>query len=236
MAEARTTALDLVVGEVIESVFDTVEDILREALHRHRRHGAAGGLTEDDVRAMVPGLHARLREPGQLAVGMGLILEPGLLPSQPLCLEWWQQAAGSEEPVRLEVDLHPDSLDFYDYAATDWFAIPRRTHRRHVVGPYVDVHGTDRYLLTLTMPIEADGVFLGVAGADVPLTRFESVVLGCLGSAVEAVLTNGEGRVVLSTSSRWITGSLVSRDERRRSRSLPNLPWGIYEPVGSSPD
>ncbi len=148
------------------------------------------------------------RSRDEVAVGLGVILEPGTLASHPLRLEWWQRVPGSDDPVPLEVDLHPDSLGFYDYVAADWFAVPRRTRARHVVGPYVDVHGTDGYMLTFTMPMEVAGRFVGVAGADVPVTRFESMVLGRLGDD-DAVLVNAEGRVVLSTSSRWITGCLL---------------------------
>src|SRR5690606_29758957 len=104
---------------------------------------------------------------------------------------------------------------FYDYAAAEWFVVPQQRGRRHVVGPYVDVHGTDLYLLTLTMPIVADGHFLGVAGADVPVARFETLVLRELGdvpSGGDLVVVNTEGRVVLSTSARWLIGSLAQPD------------------------
>src|SRR3712207_5886241 len=104
----------------------------------------------------------------------------------------------------------PASLDFYDYPATEWFDVPRRIRRRHVVGPYVDVHGTGRYLLTLTSPLLDDGDFLGVVGADVPVNRFENHLLRALDPGVDPVLVlNGEGRVVLSTSPRWLVGDLL---------------------------
>lgn len=104
---------------------------------------------------------------------------------------------------------------------------PRRTGSRHVAGPYVDVHGTDGYMLTFTVPMEVDGRFLGVAGADVLVTRFESVVLGRLGR--HAVLANEEGRVVVSTSSRWITGCLLPDEGRPPAVPLPRLPWAPVE-------
>jgi len=233
MRDAPSRPLDVLVSEVIEGVFASVDDLHRETVACHQAAATRGDrLTDDDIRGLAPGIAARLREPGQVAVGLGLILEPSLLRTHPLRIEWWQRAAGSDEPVETEFDLRPDSIGFYDYATTDWFAVPRRTRQRHVVGPYVDVHGTDRYLLTLTMPIESDGEFLGVAGADVPLTVFETAILRHTGED-EAAVVNHEGRVVLSTSSRWITGSLVPRAERRHARPLPGLPWALIEPTGS---
>jgi hypothetical protein len=231
MRDAPSRSLDALVAEVIEGVFASVEDVHRETLACHEAATSRGEeLTDDDIRGLAPGIAARLREPGQVAIGLGLILEPALIRSHPLRTEWWQWSATLGEPVQMEFDLRPDSIGFYDYAATDWFAVPRRTRERHVVGPYVDVHGTDRYLLTLTMPIESGGAFLGVAGADVPLTRFERNILSHTGEDETAVV-NHEGRVVLSTSSRWITGSLVPRAERRDARPLPGLPWALIEPT-----
>lgn len=219
-----------VVTDVVERVFDTVDEVRRLTLARHTAATSHGRrLSDDDVHELAPELLARMRRPDEVAVGLGVILEPGLLGHPYLRLEWWQWVAGKDDPARLEVDLRPDSLDFYDYAATEWFAVPRRTRRRHVVGPYVDVHGTDRYLLTLTMPVEADGEFLGVAGADLPITRFEALVLGRLGTGAAGVVVNDDGRVAFSTSSRWVIGSLCRGEMPAASRPLPGLPWRVYE-------
>jgi hypothetical protein len=148
-------------------------------------------------------------------------------------------SASSPSPPRTATsafrpDLRPASLDFYDYTATDWFDVPRRTERRHVVGPYVDVHGTGRYLLTLTGPLVADGEFLGVVGADVPVDRFESHLLRALapGDAAALVL-NDERRVVLSTSPRWLVGDLLEAPPAESAGAdLPGVPWRLHLPPG----
>ncbi|WP_244930810.1 cache domain-containing protein [Nocardioides sp. W7] len=227
MSIPRTREPAAVIGEAIEGIFATVAEVRRTTLARFAEVAAARRrLADEDVHGLAPALVDLLGSPGEVAVGLGVILEPGTLASHPLRLEWWHSASGREEPVALEVDLHPDSVGFYDYAAADWFAVPRRTHARHVVGPYVDVHGTDGYMLTFTMPMTVDGRFLGVAGADVPVTRFESLVLGRLGDH-DAVLANDEGRVVLSTSSRWITGCLLPEPRRPGGTPLPEVPWEL---------
>ena len=219
-----------VVVEVVERVFATVDEVRRSTLAVYATATAEGRrLSNDDVHGLAPELLARMRRPDEVAVGLGVILEPGLLGHPHLRLEWWQWVAGKDDPARLEVDLRPDSLDFYDYAGTEWFAVPRRTRQRHVVGPYVDVHGTDRYLLTLTMPVEADGEFLGVAGADLPINRFEALVLRRLGAGSAGVVVNDDGRVAFSTSSRWVIGSLCRGEMPPASRPLPGLPWRVYD-------
>jgi hypothetical protein len=218
-----------VVCAAAEGIFATVAEVRRLLLDRHAVAVAEARPFDDaDVGALAPDLVELLAAPGQHAIGLGVILEPGTLPDRRLHLEWWQRPPDGGSAVPLEVDLHPDSVGFYDYLAADWFAVPRRTRARHVVGPYVDVHGTDHYLLTLTMPVEADGRFLGVAGADIPVTEFERTVLRGLGTG-EAVLANDEGRIVVSTSSRWITGSLLPGQGRRSGLRLDGLPWELVE-------
>lgn len=219
-------AVEAVVCDVIEGVFRSVEELVRLTLALHDARGE--GLTDVDVAGLAPAIRRMLRRPDEVAIGLGLILEPGLLATHPRRLEWWE-SDGDSEPTRLQVDLNPDSLGFYDYEANEWFAVPRATRRRHIVGPYVDVHGTGRYLLTLTIPVIAGGEFLGVAGADVPLSRFETLVLRQVGRRCEAVVVNAEGRVVVSTTSRWITGSLCPWSQVR-PRPLPALGWEVFAP------
>lgn len=231
-AAARQAAT--LIGTVVERVFHSVAAVRDGVLDAHRAARERGEpMADRDVTAMGDTLVDLLRSKREIAVGMGVIVAPGFLADQPLRLEWWQCEPERGDPRRLEVDLNPHSVGFYDYAAADWFVVPRRTGHRHVVGPYVDVHGTDRYLLTLTVPVVADGEFVGVAGADVPVGRFETLVLRELGDlAVDVVVVNPEDRVVLSTSARWLAGSLATpgaMQEAGRVRTVPlaDPPWQV---------
>ena len=128
-------------------------------------------------------------------------------------------------------DLKPASLGYYDYTAAGWFDVPRRTGRRHVYGPFVDVHGTGRYLLTLTEPVVVGGEFLGVVGADVPVSRFETHVLGVLGPLDRTFVLLDQGdRIVLSTSPRWLVGDLVTAGAVLPGppEEIPGLPWRLH--------
>lgn len=222
-----------VIGAVVERVFATVMSVRDNALERHRCARQRGEpMCDRDITAMRGPLLDLLGRERAIAVGMGMIVSPGLLVDRALRMEWWQSEPERDNPIWLEVDLNPHSVGFYDYAAAEWFVVPRRTGRRHVVGPYVDVHGTDRYLLTLTVPVVADGEFLGVAGADVPVARFETLVLRELGDlAADVVVINPEGRVVLSTTALWLTGSLVTPGADAslgvRTLNLTDPPWRV---------
>ncbi|HYO37380.1 MAG TPA: cache domain-containing protein [Geodermatophilus sp.] len=212
------------VSGVVERVFATVGHVRDAALAPAVRDALLAGrpVLGDDVRDL-------LHLPGQLAVGLGLVVAPRPAAGPPLRLEWWQADPDGGRVRALEPDLRPESLGYYDYTAAEWFAVPRRTRRRHVVGPYVDVHGTGRYLLTLTEPVVVDGEFAGVAGADVSVRRFEAHLLRRLGPGAPFLLLNGEDRVVLSTSPRLLVGTLVSPAAVAAGpvTAVPGVPWRL---------
>ncbi|MET0765517.1 MAG: cache domain-containing protein [Blastococcus sp.] len=214
------------VSEVVERLFGTVTAVRTAALRSSAREGLRAGrpVLDDGVRNL-------LREPGQLAVGLGLVVAPQSERSLPLRLEWWQVDPDGSHLRTLEPDLKPTSVGYYDYTATEWFDVPRRTGRRHVVGPYVDVHGTGRYLLTLTEPVVVDGEFVGVAGADVSVRRFETHVLEALGRLpAPFLLLNDEDRVVLSTAPRWLVGGLLPPGAvpAGPGAAVPGVPWRLH--------
>jgi hypothetical protein len=214
------------ISEVVERVFGTVTAVRTAALRSAARAGMRAGL-----RVLDDGVRELLREPGQLAVGLGLVVAPRSEQGLPLRLEWWQIDPDGGHLRTLEPDLKPTSLGYYDYTATEWFDVPRRTGRRHVVGPYVDVHGTGRYLLTLTEPVVVDGEFMGVAGADVSVRRFETHLLQILGRLpAPFLLVNDEDRVVLSTAARWVVGGLLSPQTGPTDpgTAVPGVPWRLH--------
>ena len=218
---ADPSRIAAVVAGPVERVFDTVAEIRAAAVDvaRDPADDASGTVLADRVREL-------LGSAGQLAVGLGLVVAPG--PLRELQLRWWQTDPATGLLVALRPDLRPASLGFYDYTAADWFDVPRRTGARHVVGPYVDVHGTGRYLLTFTEPVIADREFLGVVGADVPVSRFESHLLRELGAVDEPfVLLDGEHRVVLSTSPRWLVGALTGPPSVPGA-AIDGAPWHLH--------
>ena len=212
------------VSALVEQVFATVARVHQAVLRSVERQGPGTGRE-----VLADGVQELLREPGQLAVGLGLVVAPRPEEGLPLRLEWWQVDPDGGEVHTLEPDLRPSSLGYYDYTTAEWYAVPRRTGRRHAFGPHVDVHGTGRYVLTLTEPVGAGRDFVGVAGADVPVRRFETHLLQALGALpAPFVLLNDEGRVVLSTAPRFLVGSLLPADGGTgEGAPIPGVPWRL---------
>ncbi|MFG1944025.1 hypothetical protein [Nonomuraea sp. NPDC048826] len=218
------------VDQVAARVHTIVSDIFRSLDHIlasvETCYHASSSFTCADLVAVRPEIFACLSGKRDVVAGAGVIVAPGVLADRRRWLEWWQ-APSEQDPTFLDVDLDPESLDFYDYTAAEWFAVPERTRHRHIVGPYVDYGGTDTYMLTFTTPAEVDGRFLGVVGADVRAARFEALLLGVLAAGpAQITLVNGEGRVVATNSPRLPAGSLLL-DPGPDRRPLPGLPWSI---------
>jgi hypothetical protein len=119
-------------------------------------------------------------------------------------------------------ELDPESVDFYDYTTAAWYVEPRETRRRSVVGAYVDYICSTEYVFTLAAPIVSGERSIGIAAADVRVSRIEALVLPKLQRfAGPAVLTNGAGRVIASNSAGLPGGAIVAAVGERASRELP---------------
>ncbi|MFC6086667.1 cache domain-containing protein [Sphaerisporangium aureirubrum] len=205
-ARAAVTHACRAVSDTAERVFDALREVRVAAaglILTARRGGRAPAVA--DLAALRPLLFGHL---GALVAGIGFIAAPGLLADAPWYLEWWQDTPDGP-PAQLLRDLDPTSSAFYDYTHWDWFAGPYSGAERTVCGPYVDYLCTDEYSLTLAVPVLVEGAFIGVAAADVFVRAFETAVIPLLRRIpAPAFLTNASGRVVASTTPKWLSGSI----------------------------
>jgi hypothetical protein len=189
------------------SVFTPLHEmatVVAAALPEHRRPRLA------DLSAVEPLAKAQLTRQDALVVGSGLIAHPDLIAGAPWHLAWWTAGAdGRIAPLQVESDPARDG--FRDYTLLEWWAVPRRTGRPHITGPYVDYLCTDAYTLTFTVPVQGpDGSMAAVVGSDVYVARAERLLLPSLRAGGRpATVANAAGRVVVSTFSTHVAGSLV---------------------------
>jgi hypothetical protein len=164
--------------------------------------------------------------------GMGFIAAPGVLDGHERYLLWWQRHG--ERVARLRLNFDPSSVDVYDYLQMDWYQLALRGQARVAYGPYVDYSGSDMYTITATIPIVADGVFLGVAGADLVVAEVEHRLLAVLRQTPEdAVVISAERRVIIANTPRWLVGSRVKKmpsagpsGDRSPYREVVEMPLG----------
>jgi len=217
------------VDDRVEAVFARVEAVRRDVLALLAR--PLGENRSPRVAELDP-LQDSLRtalgaQADPHLAGLGYIAEVGLFEDEPRLLAWVRRAEdGALAP--LHPDLDPDSFGFYDFTAAEWFRRPLATGSRSMVGPYVDFAGTDEYVVTLTAPIVLDGRFLGVAGADLrPGELADSLLPGLCALGADVAIVNAQGRVVVSTSSRWQVGALVRDSAPAVNRSCRRAPWSL---------
>ncbi|BBY78555.1 hypothetical protein MPRF_54540 [Mycolicibacterium parafortuitum] len=203
-----TSAVDLAeeASRQLEPLYEMLREIADEVL-RIRPPRAA--LTE----AHFSGLHRRLadRLHDEHAVwGMGFIAAPFVVEDQERYLAWWQRN-NNDRVARLRLNFDPTSIDVYDYLQMDWYQLAKRGQARVAYGPYVDYSGSDMYTITATIPVVADGAFLGVAGADLVVGEIERTLLEVLRQTDDdAVVVNTERRVIAANTARWVVGSRLA--------------------------
>jgi hypothetical protein len=173
---------------------------------------------------------AELQRPDDLVIGSGMIADPGLIADAPWHLAWWTTGPGRAiTPLRVVSDPALDG--FRDYTVLEWWAVPRRTGRRHITGPYVDYLCTDAYTLTFTVPVlRPDGSMAAVVGSDVYASRAERFLLPALRACGRpATVVNTAGRVVVSTYPAHATGSLMrSVSEGWVRHDGDGVPFSVY--------
>ncbi len=193
-------------------------------------------LRRGDFAATRPLVAGLLRKHAGLAAGAGVVLAPHTVADAPRCIEWWW-ADQSARIMPLEVDLDPESAEFYDYTTTDWYREPERTGAPTLAGPYVDFICTHEYTFTLAAPVHQAGRFIGVAAADILATQVERLVLpglsglGLAELGCSAVLASAHGRVIASTSASLPPGVAVPRRPQAAGFVLLAGP-GSQPPVG----
>ncbi len=210
MTDALGTAVEStarILGEHIDRVFDSLAALRPLVLDLT---GAAGPVYRKTLKALREPVGELVHTHAGLVDGAGVAVAPGLLADADLWLEWWR--------VRNDGELHftehtfkPDSVNFYDYTALDWFNIPATTGEPVLVGPYVDSGGTDLRVVTAALAVAHGGQQCSVLAADLSLDFLERLFLRSLRRRNQPVaLVTGTGKVVVSNTARHATGTLLT--------------------------
>lgn len=225
------TALDAA-SQLVGVVSRTLEPLFAQL---DRISQAAVALAELEPRQLATADLASLDEVTQQSLlqampllhGAGFVADVDLLSDAPRGIRWWVTGPdGTVARGRHLVDL--TRPDHYEYVDLEWFTGPKAGESRCVFGPYVDYGGTNDYSITLSVPAQLGGRFLGVAAADLALERVEQV----LGPALQrvpgtAVIANAEGQVVLSASPAYVVGSILPALDESARIPCPAIPWSV---------
>jgi hypothetical protein len=204
-----TATVEQVLGEVgaqVDGLFDLLGRV-RTAVELRLAESAPVspglvGLTEL-LRSTGGPLCAAALEAGLPVAGMGFVAQGA--GGDGYSMLWW--VVRNDVVIEKRHDLNPTSDAFYDFPDAEWFSAPMHTGGPALAGPYIDAWGTDDLTFTAALPLREGNRRLGVIALDVGVPRFLgdlTDVLDRLG--LPAVLTNADGRVVVSTVPELSTG------------------------------
>jgi hypothetical protein len=105
---------------------------------------------------------------------------------------------------------------------------PRGTGEPSAMGPYVDYGGVDDYLVTVSVPVTNNGVFVGIMAADIRVASLERSVAPWLAQADGAcILVNSASRVLLSNSVRYNVGDVLPTEADLSFTEVGRFGWVI---------
>ena len=200
------------ITEILTGIFDTLDPLVEHTAALF----AAGAPSRAEVCSLDPLAIAALQREDDLIVGAGYVAAPGAVRDSEYWLQWWSDydTPRKRQPEQLAVEVDPHSESFNDYTRLPWYAVPARTQRRHLTGPYVDYLCTDEYTLTATVPIMVGGEFRGVVGADIYANTLAQVLEPLLTSLAgvdgSAFIVNETGRVLAADHPSLTTGDLIN--------------------------
>ncbi|EEF25963.1 conserved hypothetical protein [Ricinus communis] len=146
---------------------------------------------------------------------MAVVVDGGVIEGVPYWYECIERDADGAIHATQNAAL-PWRGAFYNYLNADWMNLPRVSHARAVVGPFVDI---DKYLLTLSFPLLLGGRFIGVIAADIRLDDFERILAPLLSKAIgDCAVLNGENRVLVSNAATFPVGELVDLAKLKKKR------------------
>lgn len=204
-------ACSQIIKASIEGIFVRLQSLADEVCRLwEERADAKSRPVSRDLVLLRPKIDALLVQT-ESCVGAGVVLQPGTLEDRQLYMEWRRQVGG-EKLSSLSFNLDERSANCFHYQEKPWFRVPRDHGTCTVAGPYVDLYCTGVYALTFSVPIVANGRFIGVVGVDLPMHDFERrLVRSLMRLSQEALLVSAEGRVVASNTADWAVGDLIGR-------------------------
>jgi hypothetical protein len=160
-------------------------------------------------------------------LGMGFLPNPVLLPH--FSGRWWYNSrTPADAPLRaLNEGNQPQAMDYYDTLSTDWWQNAEKTADSVVSGPFVDISGTNAYVVTFTQAVRLDDEMIGVVAADVTVGTLQALCQNTLLDLPRPTsIVNSDG-MVIATNAGALLGSAVEMtsvsDEQRIP--VPGTPW-----------
>ena len=183
-------------GQHVKAEMEVPLDMARSAaqmLEAMKAPGHPGELSREEVSAMMK--EVLLRNPA--FIGTYTLWEPGAFDDND---QQYINAPGHDQTGRFmfywtrgdngQIELQ----NLEGYETSEWYQYPKRNNKEAIIGPlqYV-VQGKNTWMISLVVPIQVDGKFVGIAGIDYPVTALQQW-------AGEFQGFDGQGKISLITN------------------------------------
>ncbi|WP_223541014.1 PDC sensor domain-containing protein [Pseudomonas sp. BF-RE-26] len=194
--------------------------------------------SQGDLKPLLPIIRQILNSENLKFHGAGVVFAPGELEGRGMHLEWLCRTQKEEiQPLTLNFNSRSDR--FYDYLHMPWYTRPQQTRQPSIDGPFVDLYGTELYIVAFSVPIFFENRFVGVAAADISLHSLEPLLVRSLMRVSnEALLLNAEGRVLAANTPSWLAGDLIRAPlslDKEQGRVLSLIDTSSYWSVVERP-
>jgi DNA-binding FadR family transcriptional regulator len=209
---------------IFDRTVQLLADIGHEVSGAFDKQPPARELYAEVARKVLP----RLGQLDDVVHGLGFMAEVGILAETRYWIEWWQRTSDGTFDRDYSHQLDTKRDDFYDYASKGYMTRPRDTREPSAMGPYIDYGGVDDYLVTVSVPVTNNGVFVGIMAADIRVASLERAVAPWLAQADGAcILLNSDSRVLLSNSVRYNVGDVLPTEADLSFTEVGRFGWVI---------
>jgi hypothetical protein len=207
----------------------TLTDQVHSLLDRMRTHVLAEvSRSDDDFRALSlaafePLVHEIYDAEEVPVLGMGFLPNPTILTDTKV--RWWYNSGrlvDTHAPLRpLAVGLQPDAMDFYDTPSTEWWQRAAASDGPVVSNPFVDISGTNAYVVTFVHAVRVVGELVGVVAVDVTVATLQSLCQNDLLDMPRPTSVVSSDGMVIATNAGALLGGEVESPKRAGDLGSP---------------
>ena len=163
-------------------------------------------------------------------LGMGFIADQHWLGHDQI--HWWYRSpdpGGTLQPLTAGTD--PESFDYYDVTAADWWTAAAASEHPCSSGPYVDLSGTNAYVVTFSLCVRTPDQLLGVVAVDMPVGEFQARWQDALLDLPRPTsLIDSQGAVIATNAGRLLGAVIDPAEIANVARhEVPQTSWFVAQ-------
>lgn len=159
-------------------------------------------------------------------LGMGFLPNPAVLPK--FSTRWWYNSATPvDSPLRaMRPGNQPQAMDYYDILSSEWWQNAEKTTDAVVSGPFVDISGTNAYVVTFSKAVRGEEL-IGVVAADVTVATLQALCQNIMLDLPRPTsIVNADGMVIATNAGALLGSAIEMTSVADRNRvQIPGTPW-----------